>query len=125
MCWPWDEGSGGGGLFSGVGARVGSGFAVGVTGGGWPFVFAVCVVSRGFRASVRWWGLGGGLWWLCGRMVGSGAAGLAFLGLSKGCLVVFSPFRAVGATRLLRLILQISFSGSSLVVSILDIVYAV
>ena len=71
-------------------------------------------------------GFGGGrLWWLCGRMVGSGAVGLAFLGLSKGCLVVFSPFRAVGATRLLRLILQISFSGSSLVVSILDIVYAV
>ena len=70
-------------------------------------------------------GFGGGLWWLCGRMVGSGAVGLAFLGLSRGCLVVFSPFRAVGATRLLRLILQISFSGSSLVVSILDIVYAV
>ena len=76
----------------------------------------------------RLWGggvWGGWLWWLCGRVVGSGAAGLAFLGLSKGCLVVFSPFRAVGATRLLRLILQISFSGSSLVVSILDIVYAV
>ena len=79
------------------------------------------VLGQG-SAQVLPWGL---LGWLCGRMVGSGAVGLAFLGLSKGCLVVFSPFRAVGATRLLRLILKISFSGSSLVVSILDIVYAV
>ena len=113
-------------MFSGVGARVGSGFAVGVTGGGVAIRFCrLCGESRfsGVCAVVGFGG--GGLWWLCGRMVGSGAVGLAFLGLSKRCLVVFSPFRAVGATRLLRLILQISFSGSSLVVSILDIVYAV
>ena len=78
----------GGGLFSGVGARVGSGFAVGVTGGvgggGWPFVFAVCVVNRVFRASVRWWGLGGGalvVVWACG---GVGGGRPCFSGSFKG-----------------------------------------
>ena len=56
----------------------------GVGGGGWPFVFAVCVVNRVFRASVRWWGLGGGALVVVWAYGGVGGGRPCFSGSFKG-----------------------------------------
>ena len=75
---------GGGGLFSGVGARVGSGFAVGVTGGGVAIRFCrLCGESR-FSGVCAVVGFGGGALVVVWAYGGVGGGRPCFSGSFKG-----------------------------------------